>query len=945
MQIKKVDSNIYSISETFFKAFDLFTMKFFFQLKTKYFSFQKILTLINSTLNLTKLNELSVGKDFFDLKFLLELTFFLIFDDLSTFNIINMLHSKKFHKDSETLFMKNKLNFILINLSYINPQFKFEPLKKIVNIKEYELESNLSEISDYNEKNKSFELKKEFRDKFEIFSFAENSTFYFELFERLKLLCNQEKTINVITGNIPDIIIKEKSISFFKPLKSFAIFDIIIELILINEEIEEKLELNGCLTFVLKLFDTLLKMSNFFNDFSIFLPRKQEILIKIKKMISKYPDYELILLKIQEKIILINIEEIKKEKDFCLNNTWENFKQKNNERKQKIMEDFNSKQKIFRLKNKETHSIDIEKEFEPKKEELSCNVCLQNLTKDLDVLVYICYISKDNIHSLLDSNTKNISYYMTSCGHLFHKNCHLNNRKFQKIEFLQYIDYNSEFFCSYCKSLSNVLVPIVEDIIDFIPSITNFFDMQIDFTLAPKNFDFLIEYIKSNKENNENNIKFKINDKKSVFFEDFFEEVMIATCFEEESKEELCIAKFLDEVLINSFETSYLKNLTTYLLNSIRLTKNLFVLFSYYVSKNEIKTKYYEKYKAKLLFDLLNLSKIMNLSEFFQSYNQNLHLIFIKTLLRIRMLFSNIVKEDLFLLQTVIKLFLNQLFIITVIALSEDLFINYEKIQSFLIDSDLKSKVMGFLSPYYFLVLGMILTFFKLDNKFNEILDEYLNNDHDIENSRLFKVFENLLAPDPFFLKFLCEKINFKSSPAQIPMDLILSFKQKFFSTIVYDIPWLHTVTTFEDFTKCFMSRKCEICEFYPKIPKNDLYMCVFCCKIMCNGICKVERSEGNLTAHNKENHAGNCIFINLLKGDILLVNMPRLVAMGTIFTSKFGKEYNQYMFDLNNFYMDKNLICKLVNSYFDRKFPQNLFYQAMNDENRYVKVPNWKNL
>ena len=157
--IKQAEAGIYSISGTYFKSCDILSLKFLFLLnKNTRISVPAILAIIESEENLN------------DFRFISEITSYLIFDDLSMINMINRTHSSNFQTVSETLFLKHKISFLLINIYHINPRFKFDVLKKIVKIKENELEKYLMDIVDYNEKTKNYELKECFKDKFDLFS-------------------------------------------------------------------------------------------------------------------------------------------------------------------------------------------------------------------------------------------------------------------------------------------------------------------------------------------------------------------------------------------------------------------------------------------------------------------------------------------------------------------------------------------------------------------------------------------------------------------------------------------------------------------------------------------------------------------------------------------------------------------------------------------------------
>ena len=103
--------------------------------------------------------------------------------------------------------------------------------------------------------------------------------------------------------------------------------------------------------------------------------------------------------------------------------------------------------------------------------------------------------------------------------------------------------------------------------------------------------------------------------------------------------------------------------------------------------------------------------------------------------------------------------------------------------------------------------------------------------------------------------------------------------------------------------------------------------------------------NEGNLTVHARNSHAGNTVFINLLKGNLLLFNLPRVVQTQSVFLSRFGKSFNEYAYDLKNYFLDKKIVGQLANAYFNKRFPQEFFHQSFTKNNNYFKSHKWENL
>ena len=969
------------------------------------------------------------------MKFILNLANIILFDDLSTINLMNMTNNRKSKNIKERVNIRNSLNFVLANLFLINPHFKFENLKKIINVKEKELDEIIQEIADFNEKSQNFELKEEFRNKFDIFSFYEGSMFYGEYIERVKTLCHINKNLDFFIGNWPIKLVKEKSELFLKPLKTSQLFDVIVHTFL-NEENEDFLKDKGILRISIKLMSFIVEMCMENKDFTMFLERKQEFFSRTQSLLKKnLKEYEGSIILIQKRLEEMSKNEKKMEIEEIASLD-ENMKNINAKRKLKIMEEFDLKQKKFISKNKSIeHQINKTSKESMKNEKKieNCFSCFQSIEKDCDVLNYICYISKHKNQSFFDKKDDFVSFYIFSCGHLIHKNCQENQRKFEKSNFNKFFFSNSESVCTYCKSLSNILVPIIEHYCVRKNDINEFFLYKEDLE-KPKPIEYLIDFMKKceNLEKFENFVKFRkfanfnknqnlienfeefenfkdefhkfanfkknleispdflFNNKKAeTYFKDFYDELIIATCFDEESKQNLCITRYFDEILMNLFENLYTKNLTNFIQFSSILSNNMFLLFSYYVRNldSPSKSEFFHDFKEKLSIDLQFLSKMLKIDDFIEIYTSNFHLILIKSLVRISVLFVNHEEILIPLLQNIIKVFINQMFIISSMAFSEVQNCDFEKILVFFKNFDLKSKVMGFLSPYYFLIIGILLTFFKYD-KFELYIEHFLNFDHDIENSQLFKAFEEYLAPDPIYMKFLWENSNLnKKQEFQQKAEFSEKFnifKQKFFKLNNYEIPWLSTITTYDDFVIKFMSQTCEICEFYPHIPKNDLYLCLFCSRVFCNGICekivknekmeiiekneknekidkdddfkkfkkmffknkkRIDENDGNLTAHVKNEHVGNGVFINLLKGSVLLFNGVSVLLMNSIFSSKFGKVFGEYSYDLKNYFIDKKTLTNLSNAFFNKRFPQEFFHLSLNEKNIYFNAPKWEKL
>ena len=858
--IKQAEGSIYSISGTYFKSCDILSLKFLFLMnQNTTISVPAILAIIESKENLN------------DFRFISAVTGYLIFDDLSMINMINRTHSSNFQTVSETFFLKNKISFLLINIYHINPRFKFDVLKKIVKINEKELEKYLMDIADYNEKTKNYELKEFFKDKFDLFILPQTSSFFAEFYDRINSFADHYKEFSVLLGNIPEPLIKERTELLYEKLCTNGLMEAVCQLFT-DELSDSKLEKKGSLRLILKIISFLLDMSALKKHFTFFINWGPKLIESAKKLLENQEVKEV---HSTLDFLLIKLQKINEKEKFEGDNqkNSKDLKSKQLEKKEKILAEFLLKQKKFMDKNFESEAVvHSQKEIGEKSkkvDDLICSICLQSSTKESEPLSYTCFIGKDKIHDLFQSQNKNksssVSFYLSSCGHLIHGKCYSENLKFQKENEMFVV--NSEFLCPYCKSLSNLLVPLVKDTKDQNKDKKAFFILKSQ-SLQHQSLSLMRDEIFKSLSNFEQKGEFKTFQIKKEFeshFKTFFDNLMIATCFEIESQDNFACLRFLNEMLVSTFETIHMKNLTTYFLNSRVLGSNLLELFLYYMSCSENYKENWMKYKEMYTEDIKDFYKLFDTNNFIITNDANIHLILINILLKTFVIFSFDENLRFKILKNIIKTFLTQIFIVTTIALSEPscFTLTFQKILEYFENPDLKTKVMGFLSPYYFIILGMLMTFYQLDEKRQVLVESFLNSDHDIENTKIFKRFESLLAPDANYLKQFLDEIE---NCNVISQENIVCFKQNFLKSNRYEISWINSVTTYEDFAKMFMSKTCEVCLYYPRTPKSDLYLCLLCSKVFCNGICnEVARATGNLTTHAKDVHEGCAVYLNLL--------------------------------------------------------------------------------
>lgn len=890
-----VIKQIYTLNGTLFKAYDLFIVKY-------------LLLSEDSTFSLDFLLEILPKKEELSYKFLCELLCILICEDLSTINLLQQVHSLAKSALITHDFFKNKLSFLIIQLIYVNPQFKFPKKKSLLLLKEEEMALCLEKVAIFNEKNCMYKLKPEFsQDFFEALSFEIDSQIFFDVLETRK-----SSSIDIFKGNVPGELREERARTYYKVLEKAGFADFVVNFFVKTTSLDER---------TCKLA---LKLVWLFFDMREILGNEQEslhceeILGKLNKMMEKTEglgEAKKVAEEIKEKALKWGKNKLKFEKKLSVEEKKESFQKKKQEMldmKMKIMNEFAGKQKLFMQKQlAKTQSLE-EKEHKKEESQRLCCVCLQETQEPLN---FLCHIAKENINSLLYSEEKEPNFYIFTCGHFIHSSCQMKKTQFEqkKLDLLHILKFFNESFCPYCKSLTNILLPLNSNC----QYANKFADETAFSTKLQGNFQEICEVLK--------NLQIKPIDPPQKTTQ-FFEDLKKANFFEEEFKNGgFSFINFLDEAIVSLFERVFTKNLTNFLENSLDFAKSLISLAKECLYDKELIDYYYDK----LLISMTSLEKFFNLSEKLSDFPTNFLLLFIRICVRLFLLLEN--EQAAALLGVLVHRFINQLFILFTFALSceENSLFSFSKVAEYLENKDLSQKILGFSSQYYFPILAILCSFFPLITQ--EKSASSLNRDHEIESSAIFKAFSQILSPSLATTKQLCGKFQGRASPEL----------QKILLNRGFAVNWLEQVETSDEFSRMFSSKTCEICGFFPKKEGKNLFLCVICGVILCYGSCKKE-NRGNLTQHIEEKHVGKGIFVNILKGKMLVIYLP-VMALDNInlFTSRFGKMYNEFSFDLENYRLDKGTVKKFVNAICNQRFPQEFFHQVMSE--KYSFVPCWE--
>ena len=721
----------------------------------------------------------------------------------------------------------------MANLHIIEPNFNYETIKKVVpKIKKREIDLLIDRISFFNKNTNLYELKEDFRNCFDLSLFPENMSFYSQLYERCKNI-SVKNNFSIILGNHP--LSFHENVIFHKTIEKISKSNLIemIFAVIIEEKDEQIYENQDVYRKTFKFLYFLLHYNYSPNEkktiFSKLFNKELNIRKRIDDMLiihsKNNSDYAVALQKIAEKIDEMMMSDKEKENQMSPLKIKESNNMMNSKKKA-IMEEFQKK----RMKFLETTTQEVSGNIvDNKKDDLVCSFCLQNQSKEIeiDILGVICYISQDNISSYLLNNKKikgegECKFYINSCQHLVHKVCHQTKFREKWFRLNKFFDSDIEFICNYCKTISNLIVPIVEPICNSIDL------MKLNSNINEKNNDFnefFLNDIKNLKINNEFVAFYDKTYKK--FFEEFYNELIFANCYGEEMMDKPVVL-ILNEVLLGLFEKIYYKDLASFIANDLLLSRNLFYLNLYNFQTNEFMLL------NELMEELSECSnKLLNTLDYnIKNDFRNLKDLardLIKTLILMRTLMSSKENYLIKMIKLLIKFFISQIMIICFFIYNIDnTEFNFENLVNFFTNKEIISKTMTFMGPFYSIIIGFFISTFKTPTKYENFYENLIKKDIEFENSELFKEFEFILSPEPEILKHYIEQ--WKKFWVYKTNEEKTSLKEKF-SLITDGVNTfsISKINNYDEFLVQFMSKKCEKCKFYPRNYSQKLFMCLIC--------------------------------------------------------------------------------------------------------------------
>lgn len=865
-------------------------------------------------------------------EFFLDLMNILIFDDIS---IINTLNTTKYFKISmldNPAYPAKSLEFLIANFSLIEPNFDYEPFKKFLpKIKKTQIDELIEKVSTFNQAKNSYELKDEYKNCFDLTAFPETWHNYSELYEKAKDLTKQG--FSLILGN-HDLKFQENtffSLTIAQILES-SLVNLIFSLFTSNEY-ENNYDI---LRKVLKLVYFFLQ--NFCHHNKILQCcqnsdfRKRVDDLKTKKINH---DFDVAIEKIHKVFATIFIDSKKENPTLFENPKVKSLAELN---KQKILQEFQKKNEKFLAKFKDTTETEQKNLVT---EENNKNICCFCLQSDEEVLGIIAYISRDNIRNFLNFNEAwgRGKFNVLTCNHMVHKKCHFQclSRKKNMFDLAKYFEFENEFVCSYCKSFSNLIVPHIEPLI----KISNIELLESNSFEILKDKNILV--IVNNLEINQKKANIFFNLKYSNYFNDFFSElVMINGC--SDNYIEISAFEMLNESLMEIYEKLFYKDLSVYINNELTITQNLFYLSLFWIYQNEDKST----------IDSLKSKLINNLTEFYDyldNFDKNLYMnkLLIKLCESLLLLRIFLVDDSLLVpvFKSLIGDFMSHLMIICFMKYNVgENECSTNNLVSFFKNSEIRSKTFNFMGPFIIVIVGFLLSSFKISNKYQGLIQKFMK-ENDYENSDLYKEFENILFPNENILeKCLNKWKNHFSSKDNSDLFEFLNSKVRIFNNLrAFKI--LKT-NNYDEFLVKYMSRKCYKCEFFPRKFQQKLFMCLICDLIMCDGQCMKEdyyKNFGNLTEHTNEIHEGKSVYLNLIDGMIIVIKFPLIIINRSAFANKHGEFMKENDMNFSQYLLDKKYINRWLNALANKKLHQEIIHFLSINPESFHKNPNWKKI
>ncbi len=885
--------------------------------------------------------------------------------------------------------MRNSIEFLISTAFITENCYDFNTVKSklnkgIVNNKEIKLEKFICNVAKLDEKKKMFNKFSDKNCEFEPYIWFKSPKLFSEFYDFVKNKIEKNSPSSSSTSFFYDFVIgNRKKMGFYSFLeKILSKCDFIFsEILFIFERKSLNVEL---VKHSIKLCSIFFKIpleepesfsnivyafreNNLINAWDFYKSQKEfndyiNSFIYLEKMISELNKRKMFLknhlINKEEKNTDIQESETIKKETACLLEEQKKKKilidEKILKKKAKIQGEFLQMQKKFLVNN-----IDIIPIEDKKNEKIDSMICLcchisdgeLNIKNVLGVAAYICPDSLSNFYygnikkkslllegeennSLLQNN--NFDFIITSCSHILHSQCQFLNSK------LYGIQSQTEKLCPFCKSISNVLVPIIEPFLVINNIGNNSFIYKEEKNIY--NIEEMIFNIKDLiiKENYEIDYCHKFFNKEKFHIEDI-DQVMkglfnsFLFVVEQAKMDENMVLRVINDVLIYLAESIFTNGLNEFFQRNFYIMRNLFLVFriKFWTFNNCSLKEFILNYKMKFLNDFLEFINLDIIGKS-QSFILGIENLYCNLLLKICVIFldnENILWEYL---NFINRIFFNKLIYFYSFSFNEEekeeenyfenLSEKWEK------DEVFRLKLFGFLKPYLELSAGIFITFFNLINMKEEILS--CKNNYE-EMDLFFMKFGNHFKIHSQFQNFFRNKSKLSNKKALNLQGQKLLEDIKKNPCLKFEIIYLGE--NFKEMSDLYFYQKCEKCQNFPKNESSNLFLCLICGIVICSKNCLQKKNNGeilgNLNKHVNEFHSQKTVFLNIIDGQILFIDNANILIYKNLFYNNFGQKFNfNKADDWENYFIDKNIIQDINEFIRKRKIPHEIHYKF--DEN-----------
>ncbi|KAL4487143.1 hypothetical protein ABPG72_001595 [Tetrahymena utriculariae] len=280
-------------------------------------------------------------------------------------------------------------------------------------------------------------------------------------------------------------------------------------------------------------------------------------------------------------------------------------------------------------------------------------------------------------------------------------------------------------------------------------------------------------------------------------------------------------------------------------------------------------------------------------------------------------------------------------------------------------------EILTHVLPFMKASLSTLFVVFHIKaSEIKELDDEKFESDVDQYNT-FQKILTKIDCQDVFDFKTVaCLNINQEQSVQNADSLQIQSLKiqQQSFQTQINPFKMVILPKDFLEFNRVFSLIKCSYCNDYPKF--GDPYLCLICEKVTCSIKCdttqdcktkiqreyeetyysyerdddddqnayktlkKKSRRLGNLNKHANHYHGGKTAYLHLKNGQIILVNYPKNIFYGWIYTDEYGQIPNPKNNKWDQFKINYKIANKVQEILIQSKIPQEICYNLMQDSN-----------